>query len=55
MAVRRAGLRCTTAAVRAEAEHALKDVALELYGYPVSVPVFNDRVCIDQADAVVPR
>lgn len=52
MAVRLAGLGRTTAAVRADAERALKDIALELYGRPVSVPVFNDLGCIDQADAL---
>lgn len=38
--------------VRTEAEHALEAVALELWGRPISVPMYNDLGCYDQADAV---
>lgn len=52
MAVRSAALAAKVpAAIVAEATRSLEAVALELYAAPVSVPVFNDLYCVDQADA----
>lgn len=52
MAVRSAALAASVpAAIVAEASRALESVALELYAAPVSIPVFNDLYCVDQADA----